>query len=81
MQAFETAITTFFNNLAAIATGVAIAVAIVCIAWGGFMYMTSGGNIRRVEIAKAAMVAALAGLFIVLTANLIAGLVQGALGG
>ena len=80
MQAFETMINTFFGNIFTIATGVAIAVAIVCIAWGGFTYMTSGGNIRRTETAKTTMVAALAGLFVVLTANLIAGLVQGAIG-
>jgi hypothetical protein len=80
MANFENMINTFFGNLFTIATGVAIAVAVVAIAWGGFAYMTSAGNVRRAETAKATMVAALAGLFIVLTANLIAGLVQGAIG-
>jgi hypothetical protein len=79
MTNFQTMINTFFGNLFNIATGVALAVSIVCIAWGGFRLMTSGGNIRQAESAKATLVAALAGLFIVLTANLLAGLVQGAI--
>lgn len=79
MAAFEQMINTFFNNLFSIATGVAVAVAIVAIAWGGFVRIFSSGNPRRTEQANHTMIAALAGLFIVLTANLIAGLVQGAI--
>lgn len=78
-QAFIDAVNTFFTNLWAVGRAVAIPIAVVAIAWGGFLYMTSTGNVRRTEVAKATMLCALGGLFIILMAQLIANMLTAAL--
>ena len=45
------------------------------------MYMSAAGSPRQMESGKAAMINALFGLAIVLSARVIAGLIQSALGG
>ena len=48
--------------------------------WGAFLYMSAAGSPHQMERGKSAMVNALAGLAIVLSARVIAGLLQSALG-
>ena len=48
---------------------------------GAFLYMSAGGNPHHMERGKSAMVNALAGLAIVLTARVIAGMIKSAIGG
>ncbi len=45
------------------------------------MYMSAGGSPRQMERGKSAMVNAIAGLVIVLSARVIAGMIQSALAG
>jgi hypothetical protein len=47
--------------------------------WGAFVYMSAGGSPRQMESGKAAMLNALVGLGIALSARVIAGLIQQAL--
>lgn len=75
------AINTLFTNLLNIGLGVAVTVAAFFLMWGAFVYMSAGGSPHQMERGKAAMVNALAGLAIVLSARGIAGLIQSALGG
>jgi len=49
--------------------------------WGAFVYMSAGGSPRQMESGKAAMQNALIGLAIVLTARVLAGLIQTSLAG
>lgn len=74
------AINNLFTNLLNIGTGVALAITAFFLMVGGFIYMTAGGSPRQMETGKAAMVNALLGLAIVLSARLIAGMIQSALG-
>ena len=48
---------------------------------GAFMYMSAGGSPRQMESGKSAMVNALFGLAVALSAKVVAGMIQNALGG
>ena len=74
-------INTLFENLLNIGVGVAVTVAAFFLMWGAFVYMSAGGSPHQMERGKSAMVNALAGLAIVLSARVIAGMIQSALGG
>ena len=78
-MADPTAIVALFTGLLQIATKVGLAAAALFLAWAGFLYMTASGSPRRMETAKDAAFAALGGLAIVLLAQAIANLVQGAI--
>jgi hypothetical protein len=73
-------INTLFENLLNIGVGVAVTVAAFFLMWGAFVYMSAGGSPHQMERGKSAMVNALAGLAIVLSARVIAGMIQSALG-
>ena len=75
------AINTLFTNLLNIGLGVAVTVAAFFLMWGAFIYMSAGGSPYQMERGKSAMVNAIAGLAIVLSARVIAGMIQSALGG
>ena len=75
------AINNLFTNLLNIGTGVAVTVAACFLMWGAFIYMSAGGSPRQMESGKSAMLNALAGLAIALSARVIAGLIQSALAG
>jgi hypothetical protein len=49
--------------------------------WSAFLYMSAGGSPHQMERGKSAMVNALAGLAIVLSARVIAGVIKSAIGG
>ena len=74
-------INALFTNLLNIGVGVAVTVAAFFLMWGAFIYMSAGGSPRQMETGKTAMVNALFGLGIALTARAIAGALQQALGG
>lgn len=74
------AINGLFTNLLNIGLGVAVTVAAFFLMWGAFMYISAGGSPRQMESGKSAMVNAIAGLAVVLSARVIAGMVQSALG-
>ena len=74
------AINTLFTNLLNIGLGVAVVVASFFLMWGAFMYMSAGGSPHQMERGKSAMFNAIAGLTIVLSARVIAGMIQSALG-
>ena len=74
------AINTLFTNLLNIGVGVGVTVAAFFLMWGAFVYMSAGGSPHQMERGKSAMVNALAGLAIVLSARVIAGMIQSALG-
>jgi len=74
------AINNLFTNLLNIGLGVAVTVAAFFLMWGAFIYMSAGGNPHQMERGKSAMVNALAGLAIVLSARVLAGLIQSSLG-
>ncbi len=74
------AINTLFTNLLNIGLGVAVVVASFFLMWGAFMYMSAGGSPHQMERGKSAMFNAIAGLAIVLSARVIAGMIQSALG-
>jgi hypothetical protein len=74
------AISVLFGNLLNIGLGVAVVVSSFFLMWGGFMYMSAGGNPRQMESGKSAMLNAVAGLGIVLSCRVIAGMIQNALG-
>lgn len=73
-------IQTLFTNLLTIGTAVGVAVAAFFLMWGGYLYMSAGGNPRQMERGKEAIVNALIGLAIVLAANTIATMIRGAIG-
>jgi hypothetical protein len=73
------AINNLFANLLTIFFGVAVTGAAVFLAWGGFIYMSAAGNPRQMESGKSAIVNAIIGLVIVLSARVIAGMIQSAL--
>jgi hypothetical protein len=74
------AINALFLNLLNIGLGVAVTVAAFFLMWGAFMYMSAGGSPRQMESGKSAMVNALFGLAVALSARVIAGMIQNALG-
>ena len=68
-----------FSRLLEAATKIGLTAAALFLAWAGFLYMTAGGSPRRMETAKDAAFAALGGLAIVLLAQAIANMLQGAI--
>ena len=74
-------INNLFTNLLNVGVGVAVTVADFFLMWGAFVYMSAGRSPHQMERGKSAMVNALAGLAIVLSARVIAGMIQSALGG
>ncbi len=75
------AINVLFNNLLNIGLGVAVTVAAFYLMWGAFVYMSAAGSPHQMERGKTAMFNALAGLAIVLSARIVAGMIQSALAG
>ncbi|HEX2034022.1 MAG TPA: hypothetical protein VHS99_07545 [Chloroflexota bacterium] len=75
------AINQLFNNLLSIGFGVAVTVAAFFLMWGAFVYMSAGGSPRQMESGKSAMLNALVGLGVALSARVIAGMIQRALAG
>ena len=73
------AINNLFITLLNYATVVGVAASALCLAWAGYLYMFAGGSPHQMERGKSAMVNALAGLAIVLSARVIAGMIQSAL--
>ena len=74
------AVNSLFTNLLNIGVGVAVTVAAFFLMWGAFIYMSASGSPRQMESGKSAMVNAIAGLGIVLSARVIASMIQSALG-
>ncbi len=74
------AINSLFTNLPNIGLGVAVTVAAFFLMWGAFIYMSAGGSPHQMERGKSAMMNALAGLAIVLSARVVAGMISSALG-
>ncbi len=74
-------INSIFTNLLNIGVGAAVTVSAFFLMWGAFIYMSAGGSPRQMESGKSAMVNALIGLGIALSARVIAGLIQSALAG
>ena len=74
------AINNLFTNLLNIGLGVGVTVAAFFLMWGAFIYMSAAGNPHQMERGKSTMVNALAGLAIVLSARVLAGLIQSSLG-
>ena len=74
------AINGLFTNLLNIGLGVAVTIASFFIMWGAYLYMSAGGSPHQMERGKSAMVNAIAGLAIVLSARVVAGMIQSALG-
>ena len=73
------AINALFNNLLNIGLGIAVTVAAFFLMIGAFQYMTAAGSPHQLEKGRSAMVNALFGLVVVLSARVIASLVQQAL--
>lgn len=61
----------FINFLVVLATGAVVMAAAIVIVWGGYLYMTAGGNAEQVQRAKSWITAALLGIIIALTAYVI----------
>jgi hypothetical protein len=74
------AINSLFTNLLNIGLGVAVTVAAFFLMWGAFIYMSAGGSPHQMERGKSAMMNALGGLAVTLSARVIAGMIQSALG-
>ncbi len=73
-------INALFDNLLNIGLGVAVTVAAFFLMWGAFVYMSAAGSPHQMEKGKTAMINALFGLAIVLSARIIVGMVQSSLG-
>jgi len=73
------AINVLFTNLLNIGLGVAVTVAAFFLMAGAFIYMTAAGSPHQMEKGKTAMINALFGLAVVLSARIIAGMIQSAL--
>ena len=69
-----------FNNLLNLGMGVAVTVSAFFLLWGAFIYMSAAGSPHQMERGKTAMVNALFGLAIALSARTIAAMIQSALG-
>ena len=74
------AINSLFTNLLTMGLAVAVTIAAFFLMWGAFIYMSAGGSPHQMERGKSAMMNALAGLAIVLSARVIAGMISSALG-
>lgn len=74
-------INNLFTSLLNIGLGVGVTVAAFFLMWGAFLYMSAGGSPHQMERGKSAMVNALAGLAIVLSARVIASIIKSAIGG
>lgn len=74
-------INSLFTNLLNVGLGVGVTVAAFFLMWGAFLYMSASGSPHQMERGKSAMVNALAGLAIVLSARVIAGLIKSSIGG
>lgn len=72
-------INTLFSNLLDVGLRVGVSVAAFFLMWGAFMYMSAGGSPHQMERGKSAMFNAVAGLAIVLSASVIAKMIQSAL--
>jgi len=71
-------ITGTFNNILNIATGLGLLICTLFLVFAGFSYMTSGGNPSAVERSKQAALNAAVGFAIILSARVIANMVQSA---
>lgn len=69
-----------FTNLTAAGTTIGIAVATFFYLVAGFLYMTAAGSSRQMENAKMAAITATIGLVIVLGAQVISSVIEGAIG-
>jgi len=78
-QPLVESINRLFTNLLTIGVGVAVTIAAFALMWGAFIYMTAGGSPRQMESGKSAIVNALVGLAIVLSARFAAEMIQTAL--
>ncbi len=76
----EARINALFDSLLNVGLTVAVTVSAFFLMWGAFVYMSAGGSPRQMESGKSAMLNALVGLAIVLSARVIAGLIQQSLG-
>ena len=74
-------IVTLFNNLTNIGTGIAFSIAVFFLVVGAIQYMAASGSPHQLEKGKSTMINALFGLAIILSARVIAGMVQSALAG
>ncbi len=74
------AINTLFTNLLNLGLTVAVSVGGFFLMWGAFIYMSAAGSPRQAEQGKSAMFHAVAGLALVLSARVVAGMIQTALG-
>ncbi|MCW5848979.1 MAG: hypothetical protein KIT87_02760 [Anaerolineae bacterium] len=74
------AVNGLFNNLLNLGMGVAVTVSAFFLLWGAFIYMSAAGSPHQMERGKTAMVNALFGLAIALSARTIAAMIQSALG-
>lgn len=72
-------ITQSINNLLAIATGLGLLLCAFFVMMAGFYYMTSGGNPGNIERAKSAAFNAALGFAIVLSARVVANIINGAI--
>ncbi len=77
----DVTISTLFTRLLDIGLTVAVTVAAFFLMWGAFQYMSAGGSPRQMESGKSAMLNALVGLGVALSARVIAGMIQRALAG
>jgi len=59
------------GDLVGLVTSTSGVLAAISFVWGGYTYMTSGGNQRRLEQGRNAMLGALSGLLLVLLAKVI----------
>ena len=75
----ENAVTQLFQHLLTIGTTVGVVVCAFFVMVAGYQYMSAGGNPRQMESAKQSLFNALAGLAIILGANVIAQMIQSAL--
>lgn len=73
------AINGLFTNLLNIGLGVGVTVAAFYLMWGAYLYMSAGGSPHQMERGKSAMFNALFGLVIVLSARMVASMIQSAL--
>ena len=73
------AINTLFTNLLNIGTGVVLSVAAFFVMVGAFLYLTAAGSPHQMERGRNAMIHALFGMVIVVSARLIANSVLGSI--
>lgn len=71
-------ITGTINNLLTIATGLGLLLCAYFLCMSGFYFMTSGGNPGSIERSKSAAMNACIGFALVLSARVIANLINGA---